>query len=509
MRSAEIRVRVKGTGQYLPLSAAPAARPLASAAADARPMAPPPAHHGASTGRRLGGWRPTGSGPNAIVAADAPDLIRRSRDLVRNHPTARRAVSLFRAHIVGTGVVPRSLCPDPAVRERLHALWNRWTDHADADGAYDFYGLQAAAVAELVEGGEAFARLRPRLLSDGLPVPLQLQLIPAEQVPLSHAVPGSVVQGIERDAMGRRTAYWMHRAHPGDASVVTGAESWQLARVPAGDVCHLRLAAAGQLRGLPWLSTALTTLHQLGLWKDAALQRKQLVTMLVGFVKRGVVGEMSPEDLAAVWGEVTRQSGGLPAVALEPGTMQYLEPGEEVDFTDWKETSGEDEVFERAGLRAVAAGLDLIYEELSGDWNGVNDRTYRAAFATLKRVMRQHQHHLLVFQFCRPVWQRFIDQAVVSRALVVPAGLSDADLKAAEWRPERWEYLNPKQDIEAVSAEIDAGLTSREAVVAERGDDVETVDEQRARDRAREQRLTLTQARPRFTPDPPTPQQDQ
>lgn len=500
-RAAAVRVRIKGSDLYLaaPQGGAPPAR------MEATPAAP---HHAASTGRRLGGWRPGGAGPNSVVAASAPLMVERSRDLGRNNPHSKRGVSLYKTHIVGTGIKPRSLCSDPAVRAALHTLWSDWTDEADANGALDFYGLQAQAVGEMVQGGEAFVRLRPRRAADGLTVPLQIQVIPPELVPLSYNLPNGgngVTQGIERDALNRRVAYWMLRRHPGDAAAVPG-ESWQPVRVDTADVCHLRAAPADQLRGLPWLEATLTTLHQLGQWKDATLLRKQMLAALVGFVRRAVSTGMSEADLAAAWGRVQRELGELPAVTLEPGTMQYLEPGEEVSFTNWQETSGADEVFERAAVRNVAAGLDLIYEELSGDWNGVNDRVYRAAFNTFKRTIRQHQHHLVAFQLCRPIWRRWIDAAVMAGALRVPAGISDTDLKRVEWQPEDWEYLHPVQDIQAKRELMEAGLESRASIAARRGDDIEVIDEQRAADAERERRLTLTPA-PSKRP-PPTDDQE-
>lgn len=500
MRQAELRVRVKGTGLYLPrMESAPASSSSA-------------AHHGASTGRRMGGWRPTGLGPNAIVAAEGPELIRRARDMVRNNPHAKRAISLYATHIVGTGMKPRSLCPNKRVRDTLHRLWADWTDYADADGAFDFYGLQTQAIREAGTTGDEFARMRGRRMSDGLPVPLQIQLLPAEQVPLDYGVPNggnAVVQGIERDGLGRRQAYWMYRQNPGDAGLSLATNDWQLSRVDAADVCHLRFAPSNQLRGLPWMASAITTLHQLGQWRDAALLRKQLIASLVGFVKRAVTEEMDAKKIAEMWGAIQETLGDLPDVSLEPGTMQYLNPGEEVTFTQWQETAGQDEVFERAALRTVAAGLDLVYEEISGDWEKTNDRTFRAAFNTAKRTIGQYQHQLLAFQFCRPIWNRWVDAAVGSGALKVPKSVSDADLKRVEWQPQDWDYLQPVQDVEAKLKAIAGGLDSRAATVARRGDDVEVVDAQRAADAERERAMTIAAAPSADSPAPsPEPNTD-
>ncbi|QCO03036.1 phage portal protein [Azospirillum argentinense] len=499
MRTAKIRLRNKATGEYLP-----------DVRMDAGPLSPPAttAYQGASTGRRMGGWRPSSIGPNAIVAAEGPELIRRARDMRRNNPHAKRGVSLYGTHIIGTGIKPRSLCSNKRVRDAIHRLWADWSDHADADGAFDIYGLQTQAVLETATTGEEFARLRARRSTDGLPVPLQVQLIPAEQVPLDYSVPNEgrqVVQGIERDGLSRRVAYWMYRQNPGDAGVVMDVNGWEKTRVDAADVCHMRFAPPNQLRGLPWLASAITTLHQLGQWRDAALLRKQMLASLVGFVRRAVTEEMDAAKIAEMWGAVQEEFGELPAVGLEPGTMQYLNPGEDVTFTQWQETAGQDEVFERTALRTTAAGLDLVYEELSGDWEKTNDRTFRAAFNTMKRTVAQLQHQMVAFQFCRPIWNRWIDAAVASGALRVPKSVTEADLKRVEWQPQDWEYLQPVQDVEAKLKAIAGGLDSRSSTIARRGDDAEVIDDQRAADAERERAKGIVPAAPTVPPAAPQP----
>lgn len=509
MRTAEIRVRVKGGG---PSATVPTA-PTNNAGSDA----PAPAHHAASTARRMGGWRPVRMGPNSIVQADQARLTERSRDLARNNPQARRSLSLYGTHIVGTGMKPRWLTKHPALRQALHETWDAWTAVADADGVLCAYGMQALAVNEMAEAGEAFGRFRYRRMSDGLPVPLQVQLLPTEQVPLFYSLPNgvnSVVQGIERNPLGQRVAYWTHRQHPGDVVPMTASPTnpYDLARVPAGDMVHLyNVARIGQLRGLPWLAAAMTTLQQVGQWQDASITRKQILAMLVGFVRKNAAGATA-QELADAWGEIRARLDGLPAVALEPGTMQYLDVGEEVQFADWKETSGADEVFLRTSFQSAAIAADLIYEEVSGNWSGSsNDRTFRANFATFKRRARQWQYHLLAHQYVRPIVNRWVAVAVGSGAIKVPKSVPDADLYRVMYVPERWEYLNPKQDVEAVLAEIDGHLTARSMEIAARGDDAEVVDQAIADDLAREAHLKISGPAAKSAGRPPAqtdPEQD-
>lgn len=481
---------------------------MAASAFDGGPSPTPPSHNAASTGRRLAGWRPLGMGPNAIIAASGPELVRRSRDLRRNNPLGKRAMDLASTHTVGMGIKPRSLCRNDRVREALTEAFAEWVRVSDADGTLDFYGQQALAMDEVVEAGECFARLRRRRVEDGLPVPFQVQILPAEMVPLDWSGNGisDIVQGIERNGIGRRVAYWTYPRHPGEGTTNNVVMDMTPKPVAAADMCHVfHVARAGQQRGLPWLASAMSILHQVAHYYDAELLRKQMVASIVGFVKKTLTGGEDPAELAAEWGRIKEGLGDLPTVSMEPGTMQYLDPGEDVSFSQPADVGGSFEPFMAAGHRAVAAGAGVLYEELTGNWKDSNDRTFRAQFNTFKRQCRQWQWNLMCAQFNEPIWRRFVNYAVAFGVVKVPKSVTEADLLRAEWRPERWEYIHPKQDIEAVSAEIAGGLTSRQAAVAERGDDVEVVDQQRRADMDREDRLNLPAIGGAPAPDAPEP----
>jgi len=64
-------------------------------------------------------------------------------------------------------------------------------------------------------------------------------------------------------------------------------------------------------------------------------------------------------------------------VGLEPGTMQELLPGEQVEFSDPPDAGNNYPDFMRQQLRAAAAGSGLPYELMTGDMQGVNDRAIR------------------------------------------------------------------------------------------------------------------------------------
>ena len=229
----------------------------------------------------------------------------------------------------------------------------------------------------------------------------------------------------------------------------------------------------------------------MGDYLDAELLRKQTAAMVVAFVKRALADDVTPTEIAAAWGAVRQELGDLPMASLEPGTVQYLNPGEDVSFNAPGDVGTSFLPFVSANLRAASGACGVLYEELSGDWSNTNDRTFRAAMNTFKRSIQVWQFSLGVAQFCQPIWTRFVAYAVSSGAIKVPKSVTSRDLASVDWLPQRHEYINPVQDIQATGLEMGLGLTSRTAAVAERGDDVEVVDAAIAADRAREKSLGL------------------
>lgn len=433
-------------------------------------------------------WSPSKIGPNAALDYSADKLRAQSRDQVRKNALAASAVDRITSNVVGTGIKPQA--PDAATA----ALWLRWTDESAADGMLDFYGQQAQVMRAVVETGECFVRLRARLPQDRMTVPLQLEVLESEFVPMDKNEPagngrGEIRQGIEFDpnVRSRRVAYWVYRRHPYDNSPMMGSTDTEAVRVPASEMLHVFIPGRpGQLRGEPWLTRALERLKDLDEYDKAELVRKKVAAMFVGFIRRPTPDGMTLDDLEDLWGNAEGQ-GGVGEVSLEPATMQMLAPGEDVEFAAPSDVGGQYEVFIRAQHRAIAAAIGVLYEQLTGDYSQVNDRTWRAAVNEFRRRCEGWQHHLMVYQFCRPVWRRWSELAVLSGAL--PASFNTA--APVKWTPQAWPYINPVQDVQGRREEVLAGFTSRTAVVSERGEDAAVIDAENAADNARADSLGL------------------
>ncbi|UVM73991.1 phage portal protein [Pseudomonas alvandae] len=454
-------------------------------------------YEGAGEGRRSTGWDAPDNGINSINTPALRNLRGRSRAAVRNDPYAFNVIDKRVSNLIGTGITPRPNTEDNALRKLLQLLWDDWVDESDADEHTDFYGQQALVARTVETSGECFVRLRPRRLDERLAVPLQVQILAPEFVPhdkFETTRTGNAIRaGIEFNPEGKRVAYWMYLSHPRDG-VSLNAGYNQLVRVPASQVLHIfEPVEPGQLRGVPRLSPVLKRLRSLDNYDDAVLFRQEVANLFAGFISRPAP-ESGPVPRDPVTGEPLSfdRDGFTPMVALEPGTMQELGPGEEVEFSKPPDAGNNYPDFMRQQLMAAAAGTGTPYEILTGDMREVNDRALRVVLNEFRRRLEQLQFGVYVHQLCRPIRAAWMDMAVLSGALV----LDDYAKRRREylrtrWVPQGWAYIQPVQDVQARRMEVQAGFASRSEMVTRTGYDAETVDAENAADNARAQALGL------------------
>ena len=441
--------------------------------------------------RRLRGFRATRAHVNALIAASGPDITARARWLVRNNGYAVNAVESWAANTVGDGIKPISKIGDAARKEELQRLWLAWTDDADAEGLTDFYGLQRRAAREVFMAGEVFFRIRMRRSGDGLTVPLQLQMLPAEMLPLEQtgtAAHGNAIrQGIEFDRIGRRVAYHFFRRHPGDST--DPGLAGEIVRVPASEVIHvIDPVEGGQLRGVSKLAPAIVKLFLLDQYDDAELDRKKVAAMYAMFVT-----SPAPENPLAPAEDEDAPAG----VEISPGQIVRLDPGEDVTVGQPADSGGTYEPFQYRTLLQISAALGIPYPYIANDMVKGNFSNSRLALIEFRRRVSAWQHSVMVFQLCRPVYARWMDAVVLSGTLDLPQYETNrARLLTADWLPTKWDWVDPLKDANAEIAQIEAGLKSRTQAIAERGYDAEQVDREIAAERARERVLGLDFRRP-------------
>ena len=442
-------------------------------------------HEAAESSRRLKAFPTTNQQLNTMIQGSGRTLVQRSRHLVNTNGYAYNGKASFQANLVGTGIKPSSLLEDEAQRKAIHKAWRKWMADADADGVTSLYGLQTLIAGAIYEAGEIFVRFRNRRTSDGLSVPLQLQLIEAEQLDPCYTTRlpnGHQVRcGIEFNAAGRRVAYHFWKTHPGDATFQTN--SVQRVRVPAANVLHIfDIERPGQIRGIPRTLRAITDLFHLDMYDEAELDRKKIAALFAGFITR-------PDNEEEFANESTADDDGIATANWRPGMMQMLLPGEDVKFSDPADVGANFELFQYRTLLRVSAALGLPYASLTNDMVKANYSNTRAALMELRRRMTPTQNNLIVHQFCRPVWRRFVEQALLVGALKGDIGEIVSEVK---WIAPKWEWVDPLKDRQAEALAVAKGFKSRSDVVEAEGFDPEEMDQRIAADKEREAELVLS-----------------
>lgn len=418
-------------------------------------------YEGAARGRGTDGWIAPRTSADHEIKVAGPLLRDRMRDMVRNDPLAARALSVLVGSIIGAGIRPRAATSNKALNKRVDALFAAWAKQADATGGTDFFGLQALAFREMLEGGDVFALNRPRRAEDGLAVPLQIELLEADHLDdrKFDAKAGIITDGgIEFDAIGRRSAYWLYPDHPG-ASAIFSTLNRDSRRVQADRVAHMFERQRTQNRGVPWGTPAMRAHRDLSDWQQAEMERKKTEACLVGVV----LGDESDQSVAPTMKDNT----GREIEQFEPGMMFYSQGARDVKFNQPAATPGIRE-WNIVQQRIIAAGWRIPYELLTGDLSDVNFSSSRVGLNEWKRLVEVVQWHIVIPMFCQVVWDWVMDAAW--RNLQIPR----PDIEV-EWAPPRFESVNPLQDATADILETRAGFATPQQQIAKRGYDPDQV----------------------------------
>ena len=429
----------------------------------------------------MSNWGTSTAGPNTTLFSSLGSLRSRSRELSRNDPQICGALDCLVSNIVGMGISPRWQLYNSKLKKALQQLWSDWTQEADADGLLDFYGLQALVARSIIESGEVFIRFCPKRPGSGLSVPLQLQVLESDHLDETYntiAPNGNEIRmGIEFDKTGQRKAYWMYREHPGE-SFMTIQNQFDRVRIPASEILHaFQPLRPGQQRGRPWLTSLILTMYELNQFNDAELVRKKTAAMFGGFITQPSEEDYMPPQFGE---KKKKDETDTPVFDMQPGTFTRLAPGYSVTFSEPADVGGNYDCFVKHQERRVARGLGgLTYEKFTGDLSGVNYSSIRAGNLEFQRQCKQFIFNVMAYQICRPVARYWLSQVALSNAMFLPGYAKDPkSYMRIKWTIDGWPWVDPLKDLKASTGLVRSGFSSRTQEVAERGLDVEALEDE-------------------------------
>lgn len=437
-------------------------------------------YEGATQGARSNGWAASPSGVNRINRGSAQTLTNRSRAGQRNSPILRSGIGQRTTAEVGKGFTLLSTCYDQEYADAATKLWNVSRFELDPNGQLNDAAIADLCVRTRLAAGEIFIRRIRRRLRDGLTVPLQVELLEGEFCPISlnRKLPNGnrIIQGVEFKRR-RIVAYWFYLDHPHDG--LDSASLTRLERVPAADVIHhFKPERAGAVRGVPTTSAVLLKDKTFRDYDDAELVRKKERAPYTGFLSRQDDDPMDSE--AAEYDPATgdplfEDSDAAPRYeSVEGGTMLRGLLGEKMTLFDGDNTGQGYADYMRWQALQIAAGQEVPYPMVTGDWNGLNDRLVRAMLQPFHRSVSFDQTNLSGFQVMFGIWCWVMDAAVQVGKLDAP-GYADNPwfYRAVDVRPDAFKHLHPEQDIKARQRAIDGNLSNVDAEAADNGRDIE------------------------------------
>ncbi|MHB8947550.1 MAG: phage portal protein [Rhodoferax sp.] len=405
-------------------------------------------------------WMATEASLNHELRNDLNRLRSRGRDLLQNNDYAVKFAGMVKNNIVGPGGVRLQVrIPDgPGKQDRnantaIETAWKDWSSACDLTGRQSLRDLCETIVGGLPSDGEFLVRV-VRGQDAGNKYGIALQVIDVDRIDtLMNVGPtansNAVIMGVEVDAYRRPVALHLFAAHPND-----GVTSSRLRiRLPIDETLHcFKIERAEQMRGIPWMAAGMLSLHHLGNFKLSALLAAEHGANHYGFFT-------TPDGQSPIGG---LDETGQPITTSQPGTYDTLPTG--VSFTP-HESKYPNEVFGpfvKTTLQRIASGWRVAYHSLANDLEGVSYSSIRSG-ALEERDRWAADQEWFISVFMEPVYKMWLQTSLIMGAITLPNGSALPASKLAkfsvhEWQARRWEWVDPKGDMEAKILAVKAGL---------------------------------------------------
>lgn len=467
------------------------------AAADAAPQGTPRraaprllrrTFNAADSGSLTSSFRADHVSLNQDLEVSLSTLRGRSRNLAKNNDYVKGFLRMVQNHVVGPGGFTLSVpCqrPDGSIDEydkgtceRAFAKWAK-RGVCDVTGRLSLTQLERLLVLMCARDGEALVRrVKAKGINDwGYALQIIDPVLLDETYRADFPDGRRIRMGVETNAWGRPIAYHLLQ----DVEMRFGARR---VRVDAGEIWHLFLQdEPDQVRGVPWIHTAMRRLNDLGGYEEAAVIAARVGASNMGFYVPPADGA---SDRTALADEIVEDSGGQQQLVRDatPGTFEELPPGYDFKTFDPDYPHANFEAFVKAMLRGVASGVGADYNTLANDLSSVNYSSIRSG-----KLETQDGWMCLQgwFRECllEPLWPEWLDMAFLSGQLpTLPVSKYDK-YNVAVWQGRRWAWVDPLKDVQAKVIEIGNGLASYSSVMRELGRDPDTTWRELAKDRER------------------------
>lgn len=442
------------------------------------------------------GWNASSKSPQEDIDRNLNTLRQRSRSLLMSAPIGVSALKTNRTNIVGVGLTARPTIDREALglseneakkwdkkAQREFELWAA-SKHCDSTKVNDFYEMQQIACLSWLTNGDSVALIKyDDSEEEFMPYSLRIHMIESDKVCNPYSSGGYVNlqqvnpingnriwNGVEIDQRGAVVAYHICNTYP--QSSLQSMKKWE--RVEAygkrtgfpNVLMIFESERAEQYRGVPYLSPVIESLKQLTRYSEAEI----MAAVINGFFTVFITSEKGTSEMPFTG--IQEDSEGLEDeknYGLGPGVINILAPGEDIKMADPARPNTNFDAFTTAYAKYIGAALEIPSELLLKQFGA----SYSASKAALEEAWKafRMKRSWLVKDFCQPVYELWLVEAIAKGRLKAPGFFLDASIRKAwckcVWNGPSQGMLDPLKEVNAATKRVALGVSTRETETME------------------------------------------
>jgi lambda family phage portal protein len=386
----------------------------------------------------------------------------RARNLERNNPLAAGVLDRAVENVIGTGIRVEPRTESPEFNEQVKPLWAEFCKSCDIRKMRSFEQIQALLVRSELRDGDVGCLLAE---VNGEP---KLQPIEGDYLesPAGKYSGGMTVDGVELNGAGAPVGFYVKTLDEKQRTVYQ--------RIAERDFVFL--ADPNQfsmVRGVTKFAQSFWLFDHIDGYLEGTVTAAKAASYFSLLIKKN-----NAAKAFGVLGTATNGAGNSQStLRLEPGTVQYLQPDEDVVQVAPQQPTQNFPDAVAAFARFVGLPFGLTIEQLMLDFSRTNYSSARAARLQAQQTAEMYQARF-AHKFISRVYQWWISK-LVKRGVLMNA---PENYWEHEWIPQGKPWVDPSKEIDAAIKAVKLGVESRSNIAIERGYDFEAMCDRNARD---------------------------
>ena len=425
--------------------------------------------------------------PNAWVSSVLKRSLDESRRLYNDSPIPHAIVDTLTRYVIGTGLTPKS-APDReylgwsveegnAFTREAESFFNLITGSPDFDfyGKDNFLTLQQEAFKTILISGDL---LLHRTYGDkSRRYKPYIQLISGDWVRNTdmNDTKGNT-GGVLFDERGKEIGYEIAQTDDNRLDTFSSKRVNRFnsrTRFKEFDLIKLQSQQSGLVRGIPLLNPVKESILLVTSFERSYVTKALVQSLMTVFLEseQQTSSTLSGMDAIkeAAMPKMQGESDMDNDIALGPGIVVRLAPGEKANVAESKIDGADYETFINKNLDIIGAGAGGVPRELI--LQSFNS-SYSASKGTLASAEKGFAIYRAEFQskFNRPVWEQVVDYGIRIGAVRMPAGyLEDPLVRMAalncKWIGPTPVALDPVKEVQAMKLAVDSRFMTMEQAI--------------------------------------------